>query len=162
MLEATISFNINFLKVLILHQSTVHGTESTESELENLFHNLSCGSTKPFTLSLVLQYSDSYVPKSSLQTFPRPLKSLQQAEYLKLSYTDFLDICESTEIRITDDMAKAVEKETQSPGSSKLWYTYCAGRVTVSRMKAVCHSKVTNSLQSLIKSICYPKANNLL
>ena len=32
-----------------------------------------------------VQYLDSYVPKSSSETFPRPLKSLQQAEYLKLS-----------------------------------------------------------------------------
>jgi len=73
---------------------------------------LSCGGTKPLVLSLVPQYSDSYVPKSSLENFPKPLKSLQQAECLKLSYTDLLDICESIEIQITDDMAKAVERET--------------------------------------------------
>jgi len=141
-------------------QSTVHGTESTESELEDLFHNLSCGGTKPLVLSLVPQYSDSYVPKSSLESFPKPLKSLQQSQYLKLSYNDLLDICESTEIQVTDDMAKAVEKETRSQSSSKLWYTYRAGRVTASRMKAVCHTNVANPSQSLIKSICYPEAYN--
>ena len=57
-------------------QSTAHGTESTGSELEDLFHDLSCGGTKLLVISLVPQYSDSYVPKSSLKTFPRPLKSL--------------------------------------------------------------------------------------
>ena len=56
-----------------LQQSTVHGTEPTESELEDLFHDLSCGGTKPLVLSLVPQYSDSYVPKSSLEIFPRDL-----------------------------------------------------------------------------------------
>ena len=96
------------------------GTESTESELEDLLHDLSCGGTKPLVLSLVSHYSDSYMPKSSLETFPRPLKSLQQAEYLKLSYTDLLDICEFIEIQITDDMAKAVERGV-SPSPLRGW-----------------------------------------
>jgi len=91
--------------------------ESTELELEDLFHDLSCGGTKSLVFSLVPQYSDSCIPKSSLETFPRPLQSLQQAEYLKLSYTDLLDICESIEMQITDGMTEAVERETRSQGS---------------------------------------------
>jgi len=55
-------------------------------------------------------------------------------------------------------MAQSVEKATWSQSNSKLWYTYCAGRVTASRMRSVCHTNLANPSQSLIKTICYPEA----
>ena len=45
-------------------------------------------------------------------------------------------------------MAVAVENETRSQANSKLWFRYRAGRVTASRMKAVCHMDATNPSQS--------------
>ena len=57
-------------------------------------------------------------------------------------------------------MAQAVEKETRKQSKTALWFKYRAGRVTASRMKAVCHTDVTNPAQSLVKSICYPEAFN--
>lgn len=134
------------------------GKESTESEMETLFDNLSHGGTKPLVLSLIPEYSDEYVPKSTLDTFPVPLKSLQQSSHISLSYPRLLQVCESIEIELTCEMAQSVEKATQSQSSSKLWFTYRAGRVTASRMKAVCHTNVANPSQSLVKSICYPEA----
>ena len=73
-----------------------------------------------------------------------------------MSYLDLLNVCESIQIQITGEISKAVEKETNY---SKLWYTHRAGRVIASHMKAICHTKVANPSQSLIKSVCYPEAS---
>ena len=55
-------------------------------------------------------------------------------------------------------MALAVEKETRKQYGCKLWFTYRAGRITASRMKAACHTDPNNPSKSLIKAICYPEA----
>ena len=43
-------------------------------------------------------------------------------------------------LEFTDEMAKSVESETRLQSKSKLWFKYRAGRVTASRMKAVCRT----------------------
>ena len=75
-----------------------------------------------------------------------------------MEYHRLIKVCESTEINITDEMAVAVESATRSQSNSKLWFRYRAGRVTASRMKAVCRTDATNPSQSLVKSICYPES----
>ena len=80
--------------------------------LETLFANLSCGGAKPLVLLLVPQYLENYVPKSSLDNLPKPLKSLQQSSYINLIYPDLLNVCKSVDLQISCEMAQSVEKET--------------------------------------------------
>lgn len=108
---------------------------------------------KPAILSLIPKYSSSYIPKVVLTTFPQPLPLLHQPEYLDLQYHKLLKVCESVKVNITNDMAIAVERETRLQSNSTLWFKYRAGRVTASRMKAVCHTDASNPSQSLVKSI---------
>ena len=136
----------------------IRGKKSTESELALLFENLSCGGTKPGILSLVSKFSDSYVPKSLCSDFPQPLNSLKESSYLQLSYHELLAKCESVSVEISKEMAEKVEQATRSQSHSKLWFKYRAGRITASRMKAVCRTDPGYPAQSLIKSICYPEA----
>ena len=77
---------------------------------------------------------------------------------MKLEYHDLLNVCENISLEFTGEMAKSVESETRLQSKSKLWFKYQAGRVTASRMKAVCRTDITNPSHSLIKSICYPEA----
>ena len=107
--------------------------------------------------SLIAPYSDEYVPKSSVGTFPMPLKSLQQPLYTEMQYHELLVVCETVSLEVTEEMSELVEKETRSQSKSNLWYKYRAGRITSSCMKAVCHTDSTNPSKSLIKSICYPE-----
>ena len=134
-----------------------HDTSPTDLEMKLLFEKLSLAVTKPAILSLIPPYSDKYVPKSSGDILPKPLKSLQQPSYLHLQYNELLNVCETVSIQVTDEMAKALEKETRLQSKSNLWYKHRAGRVTSSRMKAVCRTNVANPAQSLVKSICYPQ-----
>lgn len=59
-----------------MERSVKVGSRSTESELVQLFNNLSLGGTKPGVLSVVPNHSDRYVPKSMSKNFPLPLTSL--------------------------------------------------------------------------------------
>ena len=119
-------------------------SKPTNIEMEQ-FLNL-CG-TKPAILSLIPKYSDNYIPKVSLPTFPQPLTSLYKSNYMKLQYHDLLNVCENISLEFTGEMAKSVESETRLQGKSKLWFKYRAGRVTASRMKAVCRTDITNPSQ---------------
>jgi len=77
---------------------------------------------------------------------------------VKLEYHDLLNVCENVSIEFTSEIVKSIELETRLQTKSKLWFKYRAGRVTASRMKAVCQTDITNPSQSLIKSICYQEA----
>ena len=48
--------------------------------------------------------------------------------------------------------------QNHSQSQIYMWYKYRAGRVTASRMKAVCHTNNASPSQTLVKSICYPEA----
>ena len=95
------------------------------------FHDiLSKCDTKPAILSLVPDYSTSYVPKCFLDAFPKSLSLLHQPEYVELEYHMLLDVCDSVNVEIREEMAVAVEKETRLQSNSKLWFKYQAGRIT--------------------------------
>ena len=125
--------------------------------MSHLFETLSLTGTKPASLSLIAPYSDDYVPRSSLGTFPLPLKSLQQPRYTEMQYHELLAVCDAISLEVTKEMSQLVEKETRLQSKSSLWYKYRASRITSSSMKAVCHTDSTNPSQSLVKSICNPE-----
>jgi len=133
------------------------GKKPTESEMANFFDSLSKCKTKPAVLSVVPVFSEKYVPKSSLVTFPKPLNTLYQSDFLQLNYDELLKQCESVLFDVTQEMADAVEQETRAQSQSKFWFKQRAGRVTASKMKAVCHTNLTHPSHSLIKTICYPE-----
>jgi len=141
-----------------LERSVKVGTRSTESELLLLFDNLSAGGTKPGVLSVVSKHSDKYVPKSTSKDFPPPLISLKETKFVKMEYHKLLEACQSVSLSVTQKMVDSVEEATRDQTKSKLWFKYRAGRITASRMKAVCRTNADKPSQSLIKTICYPEA----
>ncbi len=130
----------------------------TDVALEHFYKTLSeCGS-KPAIISVTLPYANDFQPKTSLPNFPLPLPQLHKEEYLQMDYPELLDTCCNTQILVTDEMAKSVERVTREQFRSNLWYKYRAGRITASKMKAACRTDPTSPAQSLIKVICYPEA----
>ena len=89
----------------------------------NIFYELlsKCG-TKPAILSLIPDYSDDYVPKSSLPEFSQPLNLLYKPEYAEMDYHTLLNVCESVDTGINLVMAKNIERETRRQSRSKLWF----------------------------------------
>ena len=134
------------------------GSRSTEAELSLLFQNLSVAGTMPGVLSVISDHSEKYISKSSSKDFPQPLTLLKDVKYVEMECQNLLKECESVSINLTEEMAECVEAATRDQSQSKLWYKYRSGRITASRMKAVCHTDPAKPLQSLIKGICYPEA----
>jgi hypothetical protein len=114
----------------------------------------------PAILSLVPPHAQDYAPKSTLPNFPKPLPSLYLSSFHQLNYAELLSASVEAhdQLVLTTEMVEAVEKETRDQSRSKLWYRYRAGRVTASKVKAVCRTDSDQPSQSLIKSICYPEA----
>ena len=130
-----------------------------QDELQSFYHRISQCSSKPAILSLIPQYAHDFVPKTRLHTFPKPLSSLYQPKFTQFNLDDLLSASRSAfdQLHLTVDMVEAVEKETRLQSHSKLWYTFRAGRVTASKMKAVCRTSLYKPSKSLILSICYPE-----
>ena len=122
-----------------------------------LYSNISKSSSKPGILSLVPEFSDMYAPITSLPEFPHPLPQLYDPNNLKLEYHELLEKCESICV-VTQNMAVSVEKASRDQYKSSVWFKYCAGRITASKMKAICYTNPANSAQSPIRQVGYPKA----
>ncbi len=88
-----------------------------------------------------------------------PLSNLYQEDYLSKSYIDLLEQCETVfdSISISHKQATNIEVATRDQAKSKLWFRFRSGRVTASRLKAACHTNLSQPSQSLIKSVCYPE-----
>ena len=154
-IDSTTSVEAGTSKCSKMYPAT--GKKPTEAEMADFFDSLSKCCTKPAVLSVVPTFSDKYVPKSSLVTFPKPLSTLYQSELLQLNYDELLARCELVSTDITQEMADAVEKETRAQNQSKFWFKQRAGRVTASKMRAVCHTNLAHPSPSLIKTIRYPE-----
>ena len=139
-----------------MERSVKVGTRSTESELVVLFNNLSAEGTKPGMLSVVPNHSDKSVPKSSSEDFPQPLISLKETKFAEMEYHKLLEACQLVSLNVTREMTNSVEEATRNQSK---WFKYRAGRITASRMKAVCHNNAEKPSQSSIKTICFPEVS---
>ena len=57
---------------------------------------------------------------------------------------------------INNEQIADIEQATRGQGESDEWFAHRAGRLTSSRMKALCYTDPANPSVSLIKRICYP------
>ena len=118
-------------------------------EIDLLYKNLSESDSKPAVLSLIPEYSSTFISHTSLE-FPKPLLLLYDPNFLKLSYHELLDQCESVDISITERMVLTVEKESRKQFKSKTWFKYRSGSITASRMQSVCSTNASHPSQTLI------------
>ena len=126
-----------------------------EDELKSFFRKISHSKSKPANLSLIPEFQDRFIPKS---TFPKCLHDLYDPSLAKVSYPDLLTSCESVHIELSDEMVCNVEEANRAQNKSRLWYRYRAGRVTASKTKQVCRTSSEMPSQCLIKEIYYPNA----
>lgn len=115
--------------------------------------------SKPVVLSLVPSLNKEFVPKV-FDHLPKPLTSLYKDEYTKLNFVDLLAQCHDLSfISLTEEECQAVKRDTREQSKSGEWFRQRAGRITASRLRAVCHTNPASPAKSLIKVICYPEAH---
>ena len=130
----------------------------TELELKSFFDKISRCKSKPAILSLIPDYQDRYISKSSLPSFPVCLNDLYDPSLALANYSDLLQRSESVQVEVNEEMVRNVEEATRKQSKSRLWYRYRAGRVTASKMKRACTTSEEMPSQRLIMEMCYPEA----
>ncbi len=126
------------------------------AEQEAFFEKLHQSGTKLAILSLVEPYVREYIPKTASNIFPQPLTSLDNPAMYGKDYGSIREVCQNVNVTVTNEQSKAVESNTRQQSLTKQWYAQRIGRITASRMKAVCHTDPGMPSQSLIKQIVYP------
>ncbi|XP_038045309.1 uncharacterized protein LOC119719909 [Patiria miniata] len=128
----------------------------TEDELSSFLHSLSVSGIKCAVLSGFEPYADAFVPVEQKKEFPVILTDLADPKNFHMNYTDLLRKCNEINITVSAEASKNVKAETRDQSKSKMWFRYRAGRVTSSRLGAVCKTNPAMPAMSLIKCICYP------
>lgn len=68
----------------------------------------------------------------------------------------FIFLGEKIDMVISLQECETIEKETRGQSKCKSWFLYRLGRITASKFKRSCRTKIDKPSLSLIKEICYP------
>eukprot|EP00794_Sanderia_malayensis_P002736 gene2736-3161_t len=128
-------------------------------EMAKLFSEVNNSGTKSSILSIVPPYSKQFIPKALQNIYPKLLSELYDLANLNKNFIEILNMAKTVDTKVTPAQVAAVEKETSEQSSSKAWFRFRAGRVTASKLHAVCRTDPSQPSLSLIKSICYPENN---
>lgn len=85
------------------------------------------------------------------------ISDLYDPSYLNLNYPELLKKCLEVNLNLNDSELDAIEADTRKQSKGNLFYRHRAGRIGASVSWSVTHSNPTQPLQSLIKSLCYPR-----
>ena len=113
--------------------------------LDTLHGYLSKCKSNPSILALVKDYSSSFVPKSLPPALPSLLSELYNSGFLSASYSELLTLAADVNISVTPAQRTAVEECTRDQSKSHLWFNMRTGRVTASKLRAVCVTDETMS-----------------
>ena len=127
--------------------------------MSDFYKSLHETQTKPVVLSLNENYSDGYIPKPVSKAFPTVLTEFRDEKLITANFGELLVKCNEIKLEVSAEQAKEVESATRDQAKSKVWYRFRTGRITASKVKTVCKTKMASPAQSLIKSICYPESS---
>ncbi|XP_060085336.1 uncharacterized protein LOC132564723 [Ylistrum balloti] len=128
----------------------------TEEELTGFLQRLSATGARSVILSVKAPFQKEFIPTPVSANFPLILTDLFNKELLSAGFSEIMIKCKNLKIEVSDQEAANVESATKEQSKSKLWNRFRSGRVTASKMFAVCRTNPAAPSKSLISSICYP------
>lgn len=90
---------------------------------------------------------------------PQPFSTLLNEDLYDKTLSELQAIGATIDISLSQEQADLIFSQTVGQSSSDLWFQYRTGRVTASKFKSVCRTRLSNPSISLLKSICYPVKN---
>lgn len=98
-----------------------------------------------------------YQPTALIKNYPLVLTDLFDESLSGLSKTLIIEHCNNiySKIKVTSEQAINCVLDTKDQYLSKLWFRLRCGRITASKMKSVCKTKVDSPSKSVINDICY-------
>ena len=135
---------------------STHVPNPTPLDVSNMFAMFSLNNQQPAAMKIFKGHSKHFIPIAVSGTIPDPLTNLFDPNLLNSTLSELQNIIHSNSfsIKVTPDQVKIVEEETRGQSKKDLWFKLRAGRLTASRMKAVCHSSIESPSCSLLKGIC--------
>ena len=131
----------------------------TDAESSAFLAALNDTQDRAVILTVTAEHAERYVPTYfGDKSLPKVMAELYEERCTEMPTEQLHEHCASLfdGITITDVQSKNIEKITRAQSASKEWYLFRAGRVTASRMKAVCSTPLERPSPSLVKTICYP------
>ena len=126
----------------------------TKQEEDQFLEELNRCLPSSAVLSLSDKFSENFIPKTQLNTWPVDLGKLYSKTNETLTYEDLMKKCEQTNISVSDPEIKFLESQTKKQSDSSFWFKYRIGRVTASNFYAVCHTNPEKPSMSLVKKLC--------
>ncbi|KAL3870846.1 hypothetical protein ACJMK2_038883 [Sinanodonta woodiana] len=104
------------------------------------------------------KYAEHFIPQIIYTDLPKLLFELGDDQCLLMHKNDLVKHCEDIfrDINVTAEQVKHAERLTRGQSECKYWHRLRTGRITASRMKAVCTSSIDKPSISTIRNICYP------
>ncbi|XP_014679849.1 PREDICTED: uncharacterized protein LOC106819776 [Priapulus caudatus] len=132
--------------------------EPTAAELSELFSALDASVRKPVLLALVPGFASKFKPKALNKKYPKVLSELYIENCGLVDNNTLTGQCDEVfrELSVRPEECENCENDTRGQSTSKQWFSFRAGRITASMVKAVCRTPLQNPSKSLIKNICYP------
>ena len=131
-------------------------SKPTQNELHEFFSKLNQAQNKPGILRVVPGFANNLRPKS-LDLSEQMLTNLYDTAHTTLPRDKLLELSQETyaKLKISQEEAEKIEKETCDQHNSTKWFLLPAGRITASVMGDACQKNQENPAKSLIKKICY-------
>jgi len=134
----------------------------TVNEMSTFLNTLNTARKKAAILTVKRDYAKAYVPKCLSDSFPQVLSELREDSCTEMPLDELQEHCKAVfdGIKVTKEQAQNVEIKTREQANCKEWFRFRSGRVTASKIKNVCSTKIDKPAQSVIKDICYPQTRN--
>ena len=131
---------------------------ASDEGMDRFVAKLAATGVKSSILSIFPEYSKEFKLNLLDVEHLNLVASLYQPENLDLPYKELLEKANDISIHITNTEIDIVEKQTRNQAASSIWFEFRAGRVTASKLYAVCKTSIVKPSRSLIKAICYPQS----
>ncbi|XP_061695959.1 uncharacterized protein LOC133511237 [Syngnathoides biaculeatus] len=134
----------------------------TADDTTSFYQRLNGTGAKLPVLSVLPEFSKNYIPEVVSVPLSRPLTDLFDESWLHASFEDLsvhcMDVYNS--ISMSQDEINGVEFHTRRQSQSDAWFSFSAGRITASVLRAVTRTRPDKPSVSLIAKICYPKSHS--
>ena len=131
----------------------------TPLEMKNFYADLHKAGGKAAVLSVLPEYCEEFRDPVQPATKLKSLLSLRDSSMDGCEYALLEQHCQSlkSQAEVSAKQAEQIERCTRKQQKSSLWFAARAGRITASKMHAVCATNIMSPALSTVKNVCYPK-----
>lgn len=130
-------------------------TPPSESDINNLLHNLSKQTKPPVLLHCYSDFFEPFIPKYHPPERVKLPSSLREWYSAGIdNVTDEMINEHLDRLKLTNSTIEYIEEATHRQADSPEWHAIRTGRITASKAHSILHTNLENPAPSIIKNIC--------